>query len=156
MSTLIRQQLLDASSTGTQQMFAFVATTFGGIEKMTELNLQVVKVSLAENQAIMAKALSGRPEELLALSTSLTQPAAEKMASYGRHVHAILAGMQDQFTSAAQAQVEQYQRDASGLVANLAKQVPSGSASGVSAWTSSASQTSTGSEAAFKAAREEA
>jgi len=156
MSTLIPQQLVSVSSTGAQQVFAFAATAFDGVEKMAALNLQVVRVTLAENQAIMTKALSGRPEELFALSTSLMQPAAEKMASYGRHVHEILSGMQDQLTSATQAQLAQYQRDAQGLIANLAKQVPSGSESGVSAWTSAISKASTASEAAFKATKEEA
>lgn len=154
MSTLIPQQVVNAQSTGAQQMFAFANTAFDGIEKMVALNLQVVKVTLAENQAIVTKALSARPEELFELSTSLMQPAAEKMASYGRHVREILLAMQGQVTSATQAEWEQYQRNAQGLVADLAKQTPLGSENGVTAWKSAISKASAASDAAFKATKE--
>ena len=156
MSTLIPQQLVNAQSTSAQQMFSFATSAFEGIEKMLALNLQVAKVTLAENQAIMTKALSAKPEELFALSTSLMQPAAEKVASYSRHVHEILSATQGQLTSATQAQLQQYQRAAQELVANLAKQAPLGSEAGVSAWTSAISKASAASEAAFKATKEAA
>ena len=68
MSTLIPQGLVDAQNTGIQQLFAFSSTAFDGIEKLTQLNLQVVKATLAENQALMAKALSAKPEELISVA----------------------------------------------------------------------------------------
>jgi phasin family protein len=94
MSTLIPQQLVNAQSAGVQQVFAFATKAFDGIEKLVALNLQVVKATLAENQDIMTRAVSAKPEELFALSTSLVQPAAEKVASYSRHVYEILSAMQ--------------------------------------------------------------
>ena len=60
MSTLTAQHLVDAQNTGIQQLFAFSSTALDGIEKLTELNLQVVKATLAENQALMARALGRR------------------------------------------------------------------------------------------------
>ena len=156
MSTLIPQQLVNAQNTGVQQAFALATNAFDGIEKLVALNLQVVKMTLAENQAIMTRAVSARPEELFALSTSLMQPAAEKVAAYSRHVYKILTAMQGQFTSATQAQFQQYQRDTQELVASLAKQAPLGSETGVTLWNSAVSKASAASEAAYKAAKEAA
>lgn len=121
MSTLSPQHLVDAQNTGIHQLFAFSSTALDGIEKLTELNLQVVKATLAENQALMARALAARPEELIALSTSLAQPTAEKIAAYSRHVYEIVSGVQIALTATAPSQYQQYVRDAQGIVENLTK-----------------------------------
>ena len=121
MSTLIPQRLVDTQNTGIQQLFAFSSTAFDGIEKLTQLNLQVVKATLAENQALMAKALSAKPEELIALSTSLVKPTAEKITAYSRHVYEIMSGVQNALTATAPAQYQQHVRDAHGFVENLTK-----------------------------------
>lgn len=119
MNTLIPQQFVQAQNASVQQMFAFSNRAFEGIEKLTALNLQVVRATLAENQALLTKALSARPEELVALSTSLAKPTAEKVAAYNRHVYEILSGVQGGLSSTAQSRVEQYQRDAQGFVKSL-------------------------------------
>jgi phasin family protein len=121
MSTLIPQRLVDAQNPGIQQLFAFSSTAFDGIAKLTELNLQVVKATLAENQALMATALAAKPEELIALSTSLAKPTAEKIAAYSRHVCEIMSGVQIALTATAPSQYQQHVRDAQGFVENLTK-----------------------------------
>jgi phasin family protein len=148
--------LVNAQNAGVQQAFAFTTKAFDGIEKLVALNLQVVKATLAENQEIMTKALSAKPEELFALSTSLAQPAAEKMASYGRHVYEILSGMQGELSSATQAQFHQYQRDTQRLVESLAKSAPVGSETAVAAWKSAVVTASATFEPANKATKEAA
>ncbi|KXU84116.1 hypothetical protein CI15_26840 [Paraburkholderia monticola] len=121
MSTLIPQRLVDAQNTGIQQLFAFSSTAFDGLEKLTQLNLQVVKATLAENEALMAKALSAKPEELIALSTSLVKPTAEKLTAYSRHVYEIMSGVQSALTATAPSQYQQHARDAQGFVESLTK-----------------------------------
>jgi phasin family protein len=118
MSTLIPQSLADAQSASVKRLFAFSSNVFDGIDKLTALNLQVVKVTLAENQALMARALSAKPEELIALSTSLAKPTVEKIAAYNRHVYEIMWGVQIALTANAPSQ---YQRDAEGFVENLTR-----------------------------------
>jgi phasin family protein len=112
MSTLFPEPLVEAQHTGIEQLFAFSSAAFEGIEKLTELNLQVVKATLAENQALMAKALAAKPEELIALSSSLAKPTAEKIAAYSRHVYEIMSGVQIALTENAPSQYQQYARDA--------------------------------------------
>lgn len=124
MSTLIPQQLVNAQNASIQQFFDFSATAFSGVEKLAALNLQVVKTTLAENQAIVNRALSAKPEELFALSGDLAKPTAEKVAAYSRQVYEILSGTQAQLSSAAQSQFKQSQEEAKGFAAKLTRNSP--------------------------------
>lgn len=124
MSTLIPQQLVNAQNASIQQFFNFSATAFSGVEKLTALNLQVVKTTLAENQAILNRALSAKPEELFALSADLAKPTAEKVAAYSRQVFEILSGTQAEMSSAAQSQFEQSRDEAKGFATKLSKNMP--------------------------------
>jgi phasin family protein len=124
MNTFIPQQVIDAQGASIRQLFDFSAMVFGGVEKLTVLNLQVVKTSLAENQAIVNKALLAKPEELLALSANLVKPTAEKFAAYGRQVREILTETQGGLASAVQTQFDQSQREAQGFVTHLTKNSP--------------------------------
>jgi phasin family protein len=124
MSTLIPQQLVGLRKPGVEQIFALSTAAFESIEKLVALNLQVVKATLAENQAIAMKALSAKPEELFELSTGLAKPTAEKMASYSRHVYGIMSEMQGELFSTVQSRIQQHQLDVQGFVENLTKNVP--------------------------------
>jgi phasin family protein len=126
MSTHIPQQLVDAQTASTRQVFSFSSRAFEGFEKLAALNLQVIKATLAENQALAMKALSARPDELVALSASLVKPTAEKVAAYSRHVREILSDVQGGLSSTVRSQVQQHQQDANGFVENLTKQAATG------------------------------
>jgi hypothetical protein len=78
------------------------------------------------------------------------------MASYSRHVYEILSAMQGELSTATQAQFQQYQRDAQGLVKSLAKHAPLGSETAVTAWKSAIATASAASEPANKATKEAA
>ncbi|WP_158608190.1 phasin family protein [Paraburkholderia sp. BL17N1] len=120
-NTLNPLRLVDTQTAAITQLFAFSSNAFDGIEKLTALNLQVIKATLAENQALMAKALSSRPEELVALSASLAKPTAEKIAAYNRHVYEIMSGVQTALSATAPSQHQRYQRDAQEFAENIAK-----------------------------------
>ncbi|WNC93487.1 TIGR01841 family phasin [Paraburkholderia sp. FT54] len=155
MSTLIPQQLVAAQQSGLDTFFGLANKAFEGFEKLVALNLQVSKAVLAENQAILAKALSSsNPGELFALQASLSQPAAEKLVAYGRHVHEIVSGVQSEISAVATAQGQQFQRDAQGFVENLQKNAPAGSESAVAAWNSVLSAANATYESANKAAKQ--
>lgn len=155
MSTLTPQQLVAAQQAGLETFFGLTNKAFEGIEKLVALNLQVGKATLAENQEILTKALSAtNPGELFALSAGLSQPVAEKVAAYGRHVHEIVSGVQSEVSAAASAQVQQFQKDAQGFIENLAKNAPAGGESAVAAWNSAFSAASATYDSANKAAKQ--
>jgi hypothetical protein len=84
-SNLIPEQLVTAQKVGLERLFGLTTQAFGSIEKLAELNLQVVKSTLAENQELLTKALSANhPQALFALPAGLAQAAVEKLASYSR------------------------------------------------------------------------
>jgi phasin family protein len=155
MSTLIPQQLVAAQQSGLEAIFGLTNKAFEGFEKLVALNLQVGKAALAENQEIVAKALSaGNPGELFALQASLSQPVAEKVVAYGRQVQEIVAGVQSEITAAATAHGEQFRKDAQGFVENLRKNAPAGSESAVAAWNSVLSAANATYDSANKAAKQ--
>ncbi|MEM5458278.1 phasin family protein [Paraburkholderia sp. RL17-373-BIF-A] len=155
MSTLIPQQLVAAQQSSLETLFGLTNKAFEGFEKLVALNLQVGKATLAENQEIVAKALSaGNPGALFALQASLSQPVAEKVVAYGRQVHEIVSGVQSEISAAATAHGQQVQRDAQGFVESLQKNAPAGSESAVAAWNSVLSAANATYESANKAAKQ--
>ncbi|KDP87680.1 hypothetical protein CF70_035045 [Cupriavidus sp. SK-3] len=140
MSTGIPEQSISAQKAGVERFLGLATIAFEGIEKLAQLNLQAVKSSFAGNQGILSKTLSANnQQERVALPLELTQPIAEKAASYSRQVSEILSSIQGEFSTAAQAHLQQCQRDAQELFENLAKNAPTGSESALAAWQSALS-----------------
>jgi phasin family protein len=159
MSSLAPEQLVAAQKTSVETTFVILNKAFDGIEKLVELNVQAVKSTLAENQEILAKALSAKePHELFSQQTSQAQPAIEKAQSYWRHVYEIISGTQTEFAALVEAKFKQRQNDAQAFIDSLAKGAPAGSEMAVAAWRTfitTASQTAnTAYETATKAARQ--
>jgi phasin family protein len=155
MNGLVPEQLVAAQKAGVESTFGFLTKAFEGLEKLVELNLQVVKATLAENQEIVAKAFSsGDLPGLLALQTSQAQPVAEKARSYWQHVYEILSNTQAEFATTAEAQFKQYQQDSQAFVDSLAKNAPAGSEAVLSAWKSAIATATETASSAYHAAQE--
>src|SRR6195952_3010577 len=83
MTLFTPEQIAAAQKANFDTLFGLTNKAFEGIEKLVELNLQVVKSTLAESQENAQRALSVKDaQELLSLQASLTQPVAEKVISY--------------------------------------------------------------------------
>ena len=120
MTLLTPEQIAAAQKTNLETLFGLTAKAFEGVEKLVELNLQVVKSTLAESQENAQRALSVKDaQELLALQASLAQPVAEKVLSYGRHVYEIASATQAEFARVAEAQYEEQNRKVQSLVVVL-------------------------------------
>jgi hypothetical protein len=70
MGILIPQAVAEAQNQSRRQLYDFSAKAFDSVEQLVALNLQVVKTTLAENQAMPHKALLSPPGELFALSAT--------------------------------------------------------------------------------------
>jgi phasin family protein len=159
MSSLAPEQLVAAQKVSFQTIFGLLTKAFEGIEKLVELNLQVVKSTLAESQEITAKALSAKdPQDLFALQASYSQSVTDKVQSYGRNVYEIISSTQGEFAAAAEAQLQQSYRETQEFVDKLAKNAPAGSETAVTAWktfiTTASEAASTTYETARKAAKQ--
>src|ERR1700738_5209442 len=83
MTLLTLEQITAAQKANLDTLFGLTNKAFEGFEKLVQLNLEVVKSTLAEIQDNAQKALSVKePQELLALQASPMQPFAEKILSY--------------------------------------------------------------------------
>lgn len=107
---------------------AMTGKTFESVEKVIELNMNVAKAALEESTSNVRQLLAAKdPQEFIALSTSQAQPNAEKAASYGREVMAIMSGLQAEVTKAAESQIGEHSRKFASLVEEVSKTAPAGS-----------------------------
>jgi phasin family protein len=113
-------------------MFSLSAAAFSGFEQLTALNLQVVKTTLEETAENSLAALSVKdPQAFMALQTGALQPAAEKVAAYGRQVGEIIATTKAEFEKVTAGQTAGMQKAFMSAVDAAAKNAPEGSGSGV-------------------------
>ena len=127
---LTPEQVAAAQKANLETLFGLTSKAFEGVEKLVELNLQVVKATFAENVDNAKKALGAKDaQELLAIQASLVQPVAEKTLAYTRHLYEIASETQSEFTKVAEAQLAEGTKNVQALVDNFAKNAPAGSIS---------------------------
>jgi len=155
MTLLTPEQLIAAQKANFEALFSLTNKAFEGVEKLVELNLQVVKSTLAENQENVQRALSAKdPQEFLALQATFTQPITEKVLAYNRHLYEIASATQSEFARAAEAQYEEQNRKVQALVENVAKNAPAGSETAVAIMKSAITAANTTCETVHKAAKQ--
>ncbi|ALL65669.1 MULTISPECIES: phasin family protein [Burkholderiaceae] len=155
MTLLTPEQFAAAQKANLETLFGLTSKAFEGVEKLVELNLQVVKSTIAEGQENAQRALSVKDaQELLALQASLTQPVAEKVLSYGRHLYEIASATQAEFARVAEAQYEEQNKKVQALVENVAKNAPAGSETAVAVIKSAITAANTTYETVHKATKQ--
>jgi len=155
MTMFTPEQFAAANKAQFDTLFGLTNKAFEGFEKLLELNLQVVKSTLAESQENAQRVLSVKDaQELLALQANLAQPVAEKALSYGRHLYEIASSTQAEFARVAEAQFEDQNRKTQTLVENVAKNAPAGSETAVSMMKSAIAAANSTYETINKASKE--
>ncbi|RQZ11715.1 phasin family protein [Burkholderia sp. Bp9031] len=155
MSLLTPEQIAAAQKANLESLFGLTTKAFEGVEKLIELNLQVVKSTLTEGQENAQRLLSVKDaQELFALQASLSQPVAEKVLSYSRHLYEIASSTQAEFAKVAEAQFEEQNKKVQALVDNVAKNAPAGSETAVAALKSALNAANTTYETVQKAAKQ--
>jgi phasin family protein len=155
MTLFTPEQFAAANKAQFDTLFGLTNKAFEGFEKLIELNLQVVKSTLAEGQENAQRALSVKDaQELLALQASLAQPVAERALSYGRHLYEIASSTQAEFARVAEAQYEEQNRKVQTLVENVAKNAPAGSETAVAVMKSAITAANTTYETIHKASKQ--
>jgi phasin family protein len=149
------EQFTAAQKANLETLFGLTNKAFEGVEKLVELNLQVAKTTLAEAAETAKASLSVKDaQELLALQASLLQPAAEKAASYSRHLYEIIAGANAEVTKAAEASMAESQKKVLALVDTAVKNAPAGTESAVALVKSAVAAANNAYESVNKAAKQ--
>jgi len=155
MTLLTPEQFAAAQKTNLDTLFGLTNKALESVEKLVELNLQVVKSTIAESQENAQRALSVKDaQELLSLQASLAQPVAEKALSYGRHLYEIASATQAEFARVAEVQYEEQNRKVQALVENVAKNAPAGSETAVAVIKSAITAANTTYETVHKATKQ--
>jgi phasin family protein len=126
------EQVVNVQSSNVETLFGLTGTAFEGIEKLVELNLQVARSAIADAAANTQATLSVKDaQELLALQSSLLQPAAEKAAAYSRQVYEIAASTGAEVARVAEATSAEAQAKFMAIVDTAVKNAPAGSENAV-------------------------
>ncbi|WP_432259874.1 TIGR01841 family phasin PhaP1 [Cupriavidus sp. TMH.W2] len=152
---LTPEQVAAAQKANLETLFGLTTKAFEGVEKLVELNLQVVKTTFAESVDNAKKALSAKDaQELLAIQAAAVQPVAEKTLAYTRHLYEIASETQSEFTKVAEAQLAEGSKKVQALVDNFAKNAPAGSESTVAIVKSAISAANNAYESVQKATKQ--
>jgi len=129
---LTAEQLLATHKANVETLFTLGAKAFEGVEKLVELNLQTAKTAMEEAAEHTKAVLAAKdPQELVALSSNLMQPVAEKAASYSRHLYDIATSTGSEVSKMAEGQVSEAQKKFQSAVDNAVKNAPAGTENAV-------------------------
>jgi len=157
MHMLTAEQVIAAQKSNVETLFDLTNKAFEGVEKLVELNLQVAKAALGEVAETAKATLSVKDaQELLSLQAGLLQPAAEKAASYSRHLYDIAASTNAEVAKVAESQLADAQKKFMATVDSAAKNAPAGTESAVALVKSAISAASNAYESAHTAAKQAA
>ena len=157
MNYMTQDQFAAASKANLETLFGLTSKAFEGIEKMVELNLQVVKASLNESAENTKAILAAKDaQELMALQASLLQPSAEKAAAYSRHLYDIAAATTAEVTNTAESQFADLQKGLVSVVDGALKTAPAGSENAVTLVKSAISAANNAFESVQKASKQAA
>jgi len=151
------EQVMAAHKANLETLFGLTNKAFEGVEKLVELNLQVAKAALGEVADNARAVMSVKDaQELLALQATMLQPAAEKAASYSRHLYDIAAATQAEVAKVAEAQMADAQQNFASTVDSALKSAPAGSENAVALVKSAMAAANNAYESVSKAAKQAA
>ncbi len=113
-------------------MNSFASTAFESVQKIVDLNLNVVKSSLQESSATAHQLITAKdPQEFFSLTSAQAQPTAEKAIAYSRHLASIATSTQAEFAKTTETQIAETNRKVLSLIEELSKNAPAGSENAV-------------------------
>ena len=122
------EQIVAAHKAQLDTVAGMAQTTFGGFERLVELNMAAGKAAVSETFVNAQSLLSAKnPQDLLAAQAALVQPAFEKTVSYGRHLYDIASSTGAELSTTVEAKLVEQQGTVKTLVENSLKNAPAGS-----------------------------
>lgn len=132
MTTATPEQFAAAYKSNLETFFALAYTTFEGVEKLVELNLNAVKANLSDTAGKTKELMAVKdPQELISFQASQFQPSAEKAVAYSRHIYDIASSTSAEFTKVAEAQIADANKKLVAFIDTASKNAPAGSETAV-------------------------
>ncbi|CAG2147355.1 hypothetical protein LMG31506_03604 [Cupriavidus yeoncheonensis] len=128
MSAFTSDQFAALHKTNLANLAMMSKSTIDGFQKLTQLNLETARTALTEGQESLKAVLAGKDlRDVLAVQSSVAQPAAEKAITYARQVCEIATQAQAELARAVEEQYEQNHRNLQAFVDTFVKNAPAGS-----------------------------
>lgn len=122
------EQFTHAQKMSFETFQAVALKTLEGFEKLAELNMQAIKSSMEENAEQMRTLMTAKdPRALGDWSMAATQPMADKMAAYAKHVYDIASGTGTEIARVVEKQLAEGNKQISASIDAMAKTAPAGS-----------------------------
>jgi phasin family protein len=132
-------------------------TVFSAAEKFVNLNLAAAKALMQDAADTTQTLLSAKDvQELVALTSTLSQPTIEKAVSYSRNAYGIASGATAEISKIVEAQIADGNRKVSELIDFATKNAPAGSEPALSMFKSAVAASNTAFDTVSKAAKQAA
>ncbi len=151
------KEMLESQKAALNALVAVQGSVFNGFEKLVDLNLKVMKATMDEVAEKTSEAMGVKDaQEVVAMSSALVQPTAEKAVAYGKHVYDIVAGVQADLAKLAEGKMAESQKSLADVVEQFTRNAPSGSEATVAMLKSSLAQANAAYDSMTKAAKQAA
>ncbi len=149
------EQLANANKANVETLLSIANTAFASAERLAALNLNTARAML-EDSVASAKALLAVKDvqQLMAMQSTLAQPAIEKAVAYSRSAYEIATQTQEELTKVVEAQFSEINRNVASALDQAAKNAPAGSDVAVAAVKSAIAAANSAYDSMSKAARQ--
>jgi phasin family protein len=109
------------------RMNGLAAAGLEGMEKLFDLNLNVMRTSMQESSVIAQQLMKAQaPQEFVSLLSQLARPTTEKAVAYSRHLATIASGTQAEFARSTEQQLAEASAAITKLVDDATRNAPPG------------------------------
>ena len=149
------EQLASANKANVETLLSLANTAFASAERLAALNLNTARAML-EDSVSSAKALLAVKDvqQLMAMQSTLAQPAVEKAVAYSRSAYEIATQTQEELTRVIESQVSEINRNVADALDKAAKNAPAGSDVAVAAVKSAIAAANSAYDSMTKAAKQ--
>lgn len=121
------EQLAAAQKANAEVMMALVRTAFGGVERLTTLNIAASREFLNNVIAQTQQVLSAKdPSELAKVNAAAAQPNLDKWVEYSRSLYDLTSQMQKEVTAVMEAQYSSFTKNATSAIEKTTASTPVG------------------------------
>ena len=149
------EQFASANKASVETLLTIANTAFASAERLAALNLNTAR-SILEDSVANAKALFGVKDvqQLIAMQTTLAQPAVEKAVAYSRSVYEIASQTQEELSKVVESQFSEINKNVSVALDKAVKNAPAGSDVAVAAVKSAIAAANSAYDSMTKAAKQ--
>jgi phasin family protein len=149
------EQLASANKANVETLLSIANTAFASAERLAALNLNTARAMLEDSVASAKSLLAVKDvQQLMAMQTTLAQPAVEKAVAYSRSAYEIATQTQEELSKIVEGQFAELNKNIASALDKAAKNAPAGSDVAVTAVKSAIAAANSAYDSMNKAAKQ--